>query len=184
MLAQPDFGAGLIEAIYDGAIVANLAANAAVKAQLGISGRTNSNGNDGTITKFGWKAQNKSLPLFSAEAYNVELGISNEPFQTEREANPACQFANVPNDATDRGDDHAGRRERAREVCLLPALPGTGDGVHDVTGRGRVDRPRLRPVPLHGLRALPHAVAPQRRLSGGRASTTSTSSASCRSKTC
>jgi CxxC motif-containing protein (DUF1111 family) len=26
---------------------------------LGISGRPNRNGNDGTITRFGWKAQNK-----------------------------------------------------------------------------------------------------------------------------
>jgi len=32
----------------------------------------NRNGNDSTITRFGWKAQNKSLQLFAAEAYNVE----------------------------------------------------------------------------------------------------------------
>jgi CxxC motif-containing protein (DUF1111 family) len=100
-IPTPVFGAGLIEAIYDGTIVANLATYAAVKAQYGISGRTNTNGNDGTVTRFGWKAQNKSLLLFSAEAYNVEMGISNELFQTEREANPACQFADVPNSVTD-----------------------------------------------------------------------------------
>jgi len=100
-IPTPVFGAGLIEAIYDGTIVANLAAYAGVKAQLGISGRVNTNGNDGTVTKFGWKAQNKSLLLFSAEAYNVEMGISNELFQTEREADAACQFANVPNNVTD-----------------------------------------------------------------------------------
>jgi len=30
--------------------------------------------NDGTISRFGWKAQNKSLMIFSGEAYNVEYG--------------------------------------------------------------------------------------------------------------
>jgi CxxC motif-containing protein (DUF1111 family) len=61
---------------------------------------TNNNGNDGTIARFGWKAQNKSLLLFSGEAYNVEQGISNELFQTEREESPTCQFAATPNDFT------------------------------------------------------------------------------------
>ena len=31
--------------------------------------------------------------MFAGEAYNVEMGISNELFQIEREVNPACQFA-------------------------------------------------------------------------------------------
>ena len=100
-IPTPVFGAGLIEAVSDGAILANLAASAGVKAQFGISGRTNTNGNDGTITRFGWKAQNKSLLLFSGEAYNVEMGITSELFQTEREEKPACQFAQVPNTITD-----------------------------------------------------------------------------------
>jgi len=47
------------------------------------TGRQNRNGNDGTISRFGWKAQNKSLLVFAGEAYNVEMGISNELFQTE-----------------------------------------------------------------------------------------------------
>jgi len=61
---------------------------------------TNNNGNDGTIARFGWKAQNKSLLLFSGEAYNVEMGITNELFQTERDETAECQFAPVPNDVT------------------------------------------------------------------------------------
>ena len=32
------------------------------------------------IRRFGWKAQNKSLLIFSGEAYNVEMGITNELF--------------------------------------------------------------------------------------------------------
>ena len=107
----PVFGAGLIEQIPDDTILANAAANGALKAPLGIGGRANfqspgrtvsgqanNNGNDGTVARFGWKAQNKSLLLFSGEAYNVEMGISNEIFQTERDETPACQFAPVPND--------------------------------------------------------------------------------------
>ncbi len=88
----PVFGAGLIESISDQAILANKTANRSAKAELGISGRENRNGNDGTITRFGWKAQNKSLLLFAGEAYNVETGVTNEIFRQEREEDPACQF--------------------------------------------------------------------------------------------
>src|SRR6266480_1623781 len=112
-IPTPTFGAGLIEQIPDAAIAANQTSNAFMKAALAIKGKpnyhvagrtitgmTNNNGNDGTIARFGWKAQNKSLLLFSGEAYNVEMGISNELFQTERDEDPACQFATVPNDVT------------------------------------------------------------------------------------
>jgi CxxC motif-containing protein (DUF1111 family) len=76
------FGAGLLENIDDSTLLANQAAQA--NNGLGISGTFNHNGNDGTIARFGWKAQNKSLELFAGEAYNVEMGITNEIFQTER----------------------------------------------------------------------------------------------------
>jgi len=66
-----------------------------------ITGSTNNNGNDGTIARFGWKAQNQTLLLFSGEAYNVEMGITNELFQQEREQKPSCQFVTVPNNVTD-----------------------------------------------------------------------------------
>src|SRR5262245_37565767 len=96
----PVFGAGLIEQFTDSTLIANLAANSSTKANLGISGRLNRNGNDGTVTRFGWKAQNKSLQIFSGEAYNVEMGITNESFQQERDETAACQKASVPNDVT------------------------------------------------------------------------------------
>ena len=106
-IPTPVFGAGLIEAIPDSAILANQQANATLKAALGISGHPNAhlsgnvnrNANDGTITRFGWKAQNKSLLLFAAEAYNVEMGISNELFPQERDETPSCLFIPTPNDA-------------------------------------------------------------------------------------
>jgi CxxC motif-containing protein (DUF1111 family) len=99
-IPTPLFGAGLIEQIPDKVIRANQASNAIQKGALGISGRTNHNGNDGTVARFGWKAQNKSLLLFSGEAYNVEMGITNELFQTERDETASCQFARGPNNLT------------------------------------------------------------------------------------
>jgi len=99
-IPSPTFGTGLIEQIKDSTILANLNANSSTKSSLGIRGRVNRNGNDGTITRFGWKAQNKSLLIFSAEAYNVEMGITSEGFQQERDETKECQFAMVPNDVT------------------------------------------------------------------------------------
>ena len=105
-IPTPMFGAGLIEAIPDAAILANMRANADAKAALGISGHPNAHlsgnanlsANDGTITRFGWKAQNKSLIMFAGEAYNVEMGISNQLFPQERDETPACLYIASPND--------------------------------------------------------------------------------------
>jgi CxxC motif-containing protein (DUF1111 family) len=104
-IPTPVFGAGLIENIDDATILANMNANAALKQSLGISGHPNRSGNDGTITRFGWKAQNKSLQIFAGEAYNVEMGVTNELFQTERpspgEGLPAsCLLNKTPEDTT------------------------------------------------------------------------------------
>ena len=95
------FGLGLIEAIPDQTILSNAASTAALRAQFGIGGITNRSGNDGTITRFGWKAQNKSLAIFAGEAYNVEMGVTNDVFPTARDETPACnQGVNAPNDIT------------------------------------------------------------------------------------
>ena len=113
-IPTPLFGAGLIEQIPDREIAKNLASERAMKAEYGIggkpnivmafhtiSGQPNKNGNDGTFGRFGWKAQNKSLLIFSAEAYNVEMGISNEAFPSERDETPGCdRFAHAPNSVT------------------------------------------------------------------------------------
>src|SRR5262249_1859541 len=66
-IPTPVFGDGLLENIPESAILANKEANAAQKALFGISGRENRNAQDGTITRFGWKAQNPSLMNFSGE---------------------------------------------------------------------------------------------------------------------
>ena len=99
------FGLGLVEAIQDAAILQNAAATASLRAQLGIAGMPNRSGNDGTITRFGWKAQNKSLAIFAGEAYNVEMGVTNDLFPTRTDETPACaKGVNEPNDIT-RTDD-------------------------------------------------------------------------------
>jgi len=98
-IPTPTLGGGLIESINDSTILANQAANAGAKRAAGISGIVNRSGNDGTITRFGWKAQNKSLLMFAGEAYNVEMGISNQLFQQERDETPNCQGGfPTPND--------------------------------------------------------------------------------------
>ena len=109
-IPTPLFGAGLIENIPDREIVQNQARSSQAKQGLGIrgrpnvlltsnsiSGQPNKNGNDGTIGRFGHKAQNKSLLIFSGEAYNVEMGITNGAFPTERDETDGCQFGATPN---------------------------------------------------------------------------------------
>jgi cytochrome c peroxidase len=122
-IPTPTYGDGLIENISDATILANQAANAAAKASLGINGHVNRtavsggvpnrSGNDGTITKFGWKAQNKSPLMFAGEAYNVEVGVTNELFGSER-ANPgdsplpsSCIFNPTPEDISNPGQTGA-----------------------------------------------------------------------------
>jgi CxxC motif-containing protein (DUF1111 family) len=105
-IPTPVFGSGLIEAISDSAILANMKANTSLKAALGISGHANAHlsgnanisANDGTITRFGWKAQNKSLIMFAGEAYNVEMGITNQLFPQERDETPGCLLDATPED--------------------------------------------------------------------------------------
>ena len=108
-LSQPDFekqvanrnvafriplqmlGLGLIELIQDREILARFNATASQRRGLGIGGRPNRSGNNGTITRFGWKAQNMSITMFAGEAYSVEMGISNELFPIATEEDPDCQ---------------------------------------------------------------------------------------------
>src|SRR5262249_25255664 len=99
-IPTPTFGLGLLENVPDLALRANLRSNDEMKDGLGIHGRFNVAGNDGTITRFGWKAQNKSLLIFASEAYNVEQGVTNEGFPNERSAVAGCVFNATPEDST------------------------------------------------------------------------------------
>jgi CxxC motif-containing protein (DUF1111 family) len=107
-IPTPVFGGGLIESIPDSAILANMKADTNLKKAMGISGHPNAHlsgnvnrsANDGTITRFGWKAQNKSLLLFAGEAYNVEMGITNQLFPHERDETPGCVLNPTPEDTS------------------------------------------------------------------------------------
>jgi CxxC motif-containing protein (DUF1111 family) len=108
------FGDGLVENIGELKLEAAASAAASTASSLGVTtGDFNKSGNDGTITRFGWKAQNKSMLVFSGEAYNVEMGVTNENFQNERveqfqsggnndsaTAITDCLFNATPEDAT------------------------------------------------------------------------------------
>src|SRR6266700_3256157 len=96
----PTFGEGLVEGVTDGDLINNLSNFAADKTSFHIAGRCNHNGNDGTITRFGWKAQNKSMFLFSGEASNVEMGVTNEVFQNEKVPGLGCATNRLSEDTT------------------------------------------------------------------------------------
>ncbi len=112
-IPTPTFGLGLVEMLNEDTLYANLSTNLSIKNTYGITPRLNTNGNDGTVTRFGWKAQNKSLLMFAGEAYNVEMGISNDLFQSERENKQTCQFKSVPNDFQNMDAVYAGSTEEA-----------------------------------------------------------------------
>jgi CxxC motif-containing protein (DUF1111 family) len=92
------FGLGLIESIQDRAILAGMQSNQEAKRALGIHGHPNMVPNNGTIARFGWKAQNASINMFAGEAYNVEMGITNDLFPVSRSEVDGCNLAYAPFD--------------------------------------------------------------------------------------
>ncbi len=109
-IPTPVFGVGLVQATPDETLIADAAAMDPRRKALKIGGGFNrqprtqdgfqNNGNDGTISRFGWKAQNKSMVIFAGEAYNVEQGVTNELFPNERQGDPSCQANTYPEDRT------------------------------------------------------------------------------------
>lgn len=105
-IPTPVFGLGLIENIDEETLQKSINSS-----PYPVGGTFNRSPNDGTISRFGWKAQNKSLELFAGEAYNVEQGVSNELFPQERPSpeenrdggpglNPRCRLNPTPEDHT------------------------------------------------------------------------------------
>ena len=140
-IPTPVFGDGLIDNIADQTILDNKSAFSVLKIALGISGHENRNGNDGTITRFGWKAQNKSLLIFSGEAHNVEMGVTNELFQNERNLTPGCKFNPTPedhlvfDDNSSNGGVTSGAQNFATFMRLLAAPTPAPDSASIVSGR-------------------------------------------------
>lgn len=105
-IPTPVFGLGLIENIDDSTLQKSWNSG-----PYPVGGTFNRSPNDGTISRFGWKAQNKSLELFAGEAYNVEQGVSNELFPQEHPSpeenrdggpglDPRCRLNPTPEDHT------------------------------------------------------------------------------------
>lgn len=102
----PTFGEGFVENTPDDNLEGNLATEDAIANNpnffnpvLGIGGSFNTSANDQTITRFGWKAQNKSMLVFAGEASNVEMGVTNENFPNERtDGNGQCSPNPEPED--------------------------------------------------------------------------------------
>lgn len=80
-IPTPLFGLGLVENIDDSRLQTVLVTHYTGPYYVGGSFNR---GPDGTIARFGWKAQTESLELFAGEAYNVEQGVSNDLFPQER----------------------------------------------------------------------------------------------------
>jgi len=115
------FGLGLIESIEDREILGQHQATAGRRSGLGIYGHPNHSGNDGTISRFGWKAQNKSLTIFSGEAYNVEMGVTNDVFPHARDENPTCAVGKPePNDINRTEDTDAENKAFNSPLHELP----------------------------------------------------------------
>ncbi len=171
-IPTPLFGAGMIENIADDTILANLAASA--NPRLGIAGVPNRSGNDGSITRFGWKAQNKSLMIFAGEAYNVEMGVTNELFPNERGYPPnpvpaGCLFNPNPEDrtnfeSTDPTQVPSDVTSFADFMRFLdqptPACTGGGCSIEIQSGQNALHD--------HRLRELPHALAHDGAVGNGR----------------
>jgi hypothetical protein len=139
---------------------------ARLRSSLGISGHFNTSGSDGTITRFGWKAQNKSLMIFAGEAYNVEMGVTNELFPNERNTTSGCAINPTPEDATnftntsicilDIGSGRLGRH-RQRPVGGVGICGAFDVKFFDVSYAGRVGDSRAAGVHEHRLPGLPHS---------------------------
>jgi CxxC motif-containing protein (DUF1111 family) len=118
-IPTPTFGVGYIENTSDDTLRNSFQATQFQRARSGIAGHFNTSGNDQTIARFGWKAQNKSLLLFSGEAANVEMGVTNELFPNERIAGSGCDGNNLPEDTSN----------IVSPPTPLPPLPGDVSAV-------------------------------------------------------
>ena len=106
-IPTPVFGAGLIENIEETDLLANQARRWAIRSAS--PARSTATATTARSARFGWKAQNKSLEIFAGEAYNVEMGVSNELFTQERPLPeedrapglpPPCKINPTPEDHT------------------------------------------------------------------------------------
>ena len=116
---QPLFGLGLIEAIPDATILANVR----TKPVNGVLGRaamvTDPVTGKTVVGRFGWKSQQPNLLAFSADAFVNEMGITNRIFPLE----------NAPDG-----------NEKLLAAMEPPNLPTPNDQTDTRTGKAGIDR--------------------------------------------
>jgi CxxC motif-containing protein (DUF1111 family) len=138
----PLFGAGLVEAIPDDALLA--LEDPSDRNRDGVSGRaafvTDVATGSRRVGRFGWKSQHATLLAFAADAYRNEMGITNDLF-------PAESAFGVPEgqmrvcdpfpDPEDRRDARTGRRGIDNFESFMRLLaPIPRSHVDDVTRDG------------------------------------------------
>ncbi len=95
----PLYGDGYVDFIENSDILNNLNSNLTLKTSLGVIGMANI-GDDGSVTRMGWKAQwRATLPAVGSEE-QVEEGITNEQFPTEIDQTSGCDVNAMPEDPT------------------------------------------------------------------------------------
>jgi hypothetical protein len=164
-IPTPVFGLGLVENTPDATLQTNLNSTSSARYNLGIGGSFNTSGNDGTITRFGWKAQNKSLLIFASEAYNVEQGVTNEGFPNERNTTAGCVFNATPENSSNILNGNTGTSNFGTTVGTLaemssdvvnfalfmrlsaPPIPATPNSSI-TNGQAFIQPDRLQPLPF------------------------------------
>ncbi len=130
----PIYGDGLIEVIRNLQITDNQNSFLTQKAALGITGHPVFSGNDGSIQRFGWKAQVRSTSLMAANQLNVEMGVTNETFPNEVDQTPGCVLNPVPETVSNftpgiLNEMFPGDSERAEYFTqwMAPPVPAAGN---------------------------------------------------------
>ena len=137
-VTTPLFGAGLIEAIPDSAIVlGTLRAKPAGVAGKVAMVRDVASG-ELRVGRFGWKAQHATLLAFSADAYANEMGITNRFFPTENAPNgniaAIARFTRPTVDDPVAVDGTSGTDRLADYMRLLAAPPRAAANASALAG--------------------------------------------------
>jgi CxxC motif-containing protein (DUF1111 family) len=136
----PVFGAGLVEAIPDEALLA--LEDPSDRNRDGVSGRaavvTDLASGERRVGRFGWKAQHATLLAFSADAYRNEMGITNDLLPHEvavgisHERMRVCDPHPEPEDIR---DPRTGRRGIDNFASFMTFLAPVARGPIDETVR-------------------------------------------------
>jgi CxxC motif-containing protein (DUF1111 family) len=133
-VASPVFGLGLLEAITEQTILAN--ADPDDRNQDGISGKANYvwdvQQQRTQLGRFGWKANQPSLPQQNAAAFNGDMGITSPLFPTE---NSDGQIQAIPAHPPEVGNQGLRAVDHYTRTLGVPARRNTTDAA---VQRGKV----------------------------------------------